>query len=137
MTKLNLEILKLGDGFQILTRIVIEDKECRMLVDTGSSRTLFDKKRMEKFKNVSIKENENFSSSLGGDRIPSEYIIFDYIRLGDKTLENYEGVLFDLRHMNNTFHTNGLPLIDGILGSDILMKYNGVIDYQNRSVELE
>lgn len=46
-------------------------------------------------------------------------------------IENFEAVLLDLAHVNESYEKLGLTPIDGVLGGDVLYKYNAAINYKN------
>jgi hypothetical protein len=140
MINIPIEILKvedeLRDGFHALCRVHIEDKEFRMLIDTGASMTMFNiKKSKEISKNVAESNNQKIMA-VGSKNIESKFIIIDEMRIGDVIIKNYKTILIDLNSLNEHFKIQGLPPIDGIIGGDILMKYNAVIDYKKREMIL-
>jgi len=140
MTIIPIEILKvddeLRDGFHTLCRVHIEGKEFRMLIDTGASMTMFNiKKAKEISKNVAESNNQKIMA-IGNNNIESKFIVIDEMRIGDIILKNYKTILINLSSLNDHFKNQGLPLIDGIIGGDILMKYNAVIDYKKREMIL-
>lgn len=138
LNKLPLTILQIDeDGFHLLTSVTVNGKAASMLVDTGASRTVFDKDR---FKNFS--ENEEFilhdklSTGLGTNTMESHKSIIERFELGKIELFNYEVVLLDMTHVNLSYKTLELLPIDGVMGGDLLVKYNGVIDYENQTLTL-
>jgi hypothetical protein len=141
MTVIPIEILKiedaLRDGFHVLCRVHIMDKEFRMLIDTGASQTIFDIKKTKKISQNIPESNNQRITTLGVDNIESKYVLIDNIRIGDIVIENYKTILLDISDLNNHFKNNYFPEIDGIIGGDILMKYNAIIDYKKRTLTLE
>ena len=133
-----LELLKikdiLRDGRHIFCRVHIKNKELRMLVDTGASMTVFDNRK--KISDNEQEDNEQVISAVGGSDIKSKYIIIDEMIIDDIVIKDYKTILMSLGHINSHFRINGLPLIDGILGGDILSDYKAVIDYENREMKL-
>jgi len=131
-----IEILKikddLRDGYHILCRTRINKKEFRMLLDTGSSMTIFDKKKSKDISKNQVEPNNQSVLSVGNSNIKSEYIVIDEMVLGDIVLKDYKTVLIDLDYLNQHFKNNGEPQIDGIIGGDILFKYNAIIDYDKK-----
>lgn len=131
-----IEILKikddLRDGYHILCRTHINKKEFRMLLDTGSSMTIFDKKKSKDISKNQVESNNQSVLSIGNSNIKSEYIVIDEMVLGDIILKDYKTVLIDLDYLNQHFKNNGESQIDGIIGGDILYKYNAIIDYDKK-----
>jgi hypothetical protein len=58
------------------------------------------------------------------------------LKLGDLMIENYEAPVFDLSAIKFAYEKLDLPLVIGVIGGDILMQFNGIIDYQNLSLTL-
>lgn len=135
-----LEILKVEDslreGYHILCRIHISNKEFRMLVDTGASLTVFDLSKANLFSNNELIDNEQTVRTLGNNGIESKYLVIDEMRLGDIIINDYKTILVDLSQFNVTYKHLGLPSIDGIIGGDILLKYRASIDYYKREMIL-
>jgi hypothetical protein len=44
--------------------------------------------------------------------------------------------LVDLKQFNNVYKQHSRPLIDGIIGGDILNDYNAIIDYNKKEMIL-
>jgi clan AA aspartic protease (TIGR02281 family) len=135
-----IEILKikddLRDGYHVLCRVHINDKEFRMLIDTGASMTVFD---IKKAKEVSLNEAEDNKQKIytvGNNSMKSKHILIEKIIIGNIVIKDYKSILLDLDDINEHFRSNGEPLIDGIIGGDILFEHNAVIDYENRQMKL-
>ena len=58
------------------------------------------------------------------------------LQIGDLILKDYQTVLLDLSHVNQSYLQAGLKAIDGIIGNDILMKHKAVIDYHKKELKL-
>ena len=109
-----------------------------MLIDTGASRTVFDKTRIEKFASVqNLKASEKLSTGLETNSMQSHSVIINKLRIGDYTVEHYEAILLDLTLVNESYHKLGLPEIDGVLGSDILFECKAKIDYEKKALILQ
>lgn len=119
------------NGFHILVEIVVFGEKQFAVVDTGASRSVFDKGLVKKHIEH-LQENKEqqtatiFSSSttLAGT-IP-------LLQIGKLKLPNYETVAIDLQSVSDTYIQMGQPAIAGIIGGDILMQFNCKIDYQKR-----
>jgi clan AA aspartic protease (TIGR02281 family) len=135
-----LEILKikddLRDGFHVLCRVHIDGKQFRMLVDTGSSMTLFNIKKVKEISQNELESNQQQIVAVGSGNIKSKYVVIDEMKIGDIVIKDYKTMLIDLEFINEHFRSNGEPLIDGIIGGDILTNYNAVIDYEKREMKL-
>jgi predicted aspartyl protease len=125
------------DGAHLLIKSKINGKVARLLVDTGASRSVFDIERIKQFVNEKIfKPHDKLSTGLGTDSMPTSTIIIKSLRIGELTINNFHAVLLDLKHVNGTYDTLGHSAIDGVIGNDILVKYNATINYKKMELIL-
>jgi hypothetical protein len=134
-----IEILRikdeLRDGYHVLCRVHIKGKEFRMLVDTGSSITIFNIDKAEEISDGDTEINKQEIIAVGG-KVESKYIVIDEMRIGDIIIKDYKTILLSLNHLNDYLKKNGEPLIDGLLGGDILHDYKAIINYESREMIL-
>jgi predicted aspartyl protease len=115
----------------------INGKNARLLIDTGASRTVFDQERIMQFVSQKIFEsNDKLSTGLGTNSMPTSMVSLKSLKIGDLLIDNFQAVLLDLQHVNNTYYKLGHTAIDGVLGNDILVKYKAVIDYKKLELSL-
>lgn len=127
-----------GDGTHLLIAIKINGKKANMLVDTGASRTVFDINRISKF--TSKKKfgmNNQLSTGLGTNTMQSHNTILKKLKIGKLEIENFEAILLDLKHVNESYEKIGLGTIDGVLGGEILVSFKAVIDYGKKQIKLK
>lgn len=127
-----------NEGFHLLIKIHINRKIARIIVDTGASKTVFDKTRIEKFvaeRNFDV--HEKMSSGLGTNTMQSQTTRIRKIKIGEIEISDYRAVLLDLSHVNHSYEQIGLAPVDGVLGSDILLDYKAVIDYEKKLLKLK
>lgn len=126
-----------ADGVHIVLQAQINNKACRLLIDTGASRTVFDQTRMSSFVDeLAMEENEQLSTGLGTNDMKSHIITLEKLEIGPLYLQNYTTVIIDMVHINQSFETFGLPAIDGVIGGDILQDYKAEIDYRKQEIRL-
>ncbi|MFL5753010.1 MAG: retropepsin-like aspartic protease [Bacteroidia bacterium] len=126
-----------GDGLHLSVKGKINGKAVHLLIDTGASRTVFDLNRVENFSKAKpIEDTEKLSTGLGTNTMKSMFTTLKKIQLGDLILENYETVLLDLSHVNSSYGQVGLKPIDGVIGSDILMNHDAIINYGKKQLTL-
>lgn len=121
------------NGVQLIANCFIEDKKMRFILDTGASRSVID---LETFNNLPYKINKKINSSkIAGlnssipfiNKFTSQNISFDkYI------IENQSFLSMDLDNVNENYKKINLPIIDGLLGGDILLKHKVLIDFELR-----
>lgn len=138
-TNIPFKILTIGDeGFHLMMKIYINRKVANVIIDTGASKTVFDKKLILKYvSNKKFVEHDILSSGLGTNTMKSHFTTLKKMKIGQIEIVDYKIVLLDLSHVNQSYLQVGLPQVEGILGSDILLKYNAVIDYEKKKLKLK
>ena len=127
-----------GEGFHLLLKLNLNKKVAQVIIDTGASKTVFDKIRIEKFvKEKKFEKHDALSSGLGTNTMQSEQVTIKKVKIGELEIENYKTILLDLSHVNQSYEQVGLKPVDGVLGSDILLKYNAIIDYEKKILKLK
>jgi predicted aspartyl protease len=125
-------------GVHLLIDAVINGNAIKLLVDTGASKTVFDKKRIKKlFGKTRFKKHNSLSIGLGTSRMRSHIIVIENFSIGELTVNNFESVLLNLSNVNKSYQMLGLPPIDGVLGGDILQKHKAEINYGEKNLILE
>lgn len=139
MEKLKLKLLNIdGDGYHLQASVKINGKSALVIVDTGASRTVFDKHEIRNYlKKEEVEEHDKLSTGLGTNSMQSQVVTLGSFALGKIKIENYGSVLLDLQHVNHTYTAIGLKKVVGVLGSDILVKYSGVIDFSKKTLTLK
>jgi hypothetical protein len=119
------------DGFHLLVEIVVFGEKLFAVVDTGASRSVFDKGLMEKHINELSISEEIQTATIFSTSTTLQGVI-PKLKIGALTLKNYHSVGLDLQSVSDTYLQLGHPSISGIIGGDILMKFQAKIDYQKR-----
>lgn len=133
------KVLSIGEeGFHLLMKLKINGKSAAVVIDTGASKTVFDIERIQKFVHKdTFKKHDKLSVGLGDDKIKSEFTSIKKLSIGTLTISNYDIVLMDLSHVNKSYESIGLKPIDGVLGSDLLLQYKAVIDYDKKTISFK
>lgn len=125
------------DGFHAKVIIEVNGKEACMILDTGASRTVFDENGITNFiGNNFMEKNDRLSSGLGTTSMESKKVVINELKLGKIKLENYNAIILDLTHVNQSYQKLGLAKVNGILGGDILKDYKAIIDYGTKELKL-
>ncbi len=122
-------------GYHIFITVKINGKRCRFLVDTGASKSVLDKTYYEK--NLSQKKLKTVQQETMGlhSSVPETYIgSIKELEIGKHKIKNYVVAAVNLSHVNSTYSQLKASKIQGILGSDILLKYKMVIDYGQQKI---
>ena len=123
-------------GLHIHIKIFLNNKVARFVVDTGASQTVIDKNRAEHFIPGGIhRKLDALTAGIGTNTLESQAVIIKNIRIGELKIKNYELILLDLQHVNESYKTMGFKKIDGIFGSELLDKYSAVIDFKKAQLK--
>jgi len=119
--------------------IIIECKinsiKARLIVDTGASNSCINYFSNKKFKLKFKRSNEKASSAT--DEINEIFLSKNNtIIISNHKIKNFEFILFDMTHINNSFKEKEIMEVDGIIGGDILKEFNAKINYRNRLMVL-
>ena len=138
ITTIPIQLLNIeGEGFHLLIESFINGKAARILVDTGASKTVVDKKRINNFVAVpELKLSEQLSTGLGTNTMESHTTIIDQLQIGTLLIKNYRTYIIDISHVNTSYERLKLEPIDGVLGSDIMLQYRAVVDYGKKILML-
>lgn len=137
--KIPLEIISLQeDGFHLFVKGKSGKHSIRLLIDTGASKTVLDKKFVtERFPELKLEVNEQLTTGVGTNTIQSEFTDLDNLSVGKLKLKNYKVAVLDLQHVNETYSMIQLPPIDGVLGCDVLVEYGAVIHLKNKELRIK
>jgi hypothetical protein len=131
-----LQVMPIQDeGYHLSLQAKLGDTPVTLLVDTGASRTVFDEdivKEIFALQEGDLKENTGPSGGIGTTSLQSSVAEIPLLKIGDIEITFYLAALIDLKAVNHLFSSIGLPGVEGILGGDLLVKYQAVIDYKKK-----
>jgi hypothetical protein len=128
------------DGFHLLVEIVVFGEFGYAVVDTGASRSVFDKSLLDRHivpeENLTLApSHENYATTLFSTSSTALATV-PLLEIGKIKIKNYVAVGLDLQSVSDTYQQFGHPRIAGILGGDILIKYHAKIDYKKLLLKL-
>lgn len=137
-SKINIEIREIErKNYHLFINLKVGEKDSRLLIDTGASKTVFDAERILQFvKAGKIRSQEVKSVGLGVSDMETRLARIKDVKVGRLRLARLEVAVLPIGHVNETYAALQLPPIDGVLGSDFLMKYKAVIDYRKAVLRL-
>jgi len=132
-----LQIIDLnGDGFHPLLNIKVYGKIFTVVLDTGASKTAFDKGLLLKAnKKALINDSDILSTGLGTNSMQSFTATIHDMRIGRLKIPEFQVAVLDLSTINIAYTQMGHPQVLGVLGGDILMKYQAVVDYGKQVIK--
>ncbi|WP_432712053.1 aspartyl protease family protein [Pedobacter sp.] len=128
------------DGFHLLVEIVVFGEIKLAVVDTGASRTVFDKALIEEHRDeIVLHEDPHVEDHQATTLFSTSNAVLatlPLIKIGGLKLKKYTAVGLDLQSVNETYQQLGHPAIVAILGGDILLKYHAVLNYKKLRLKL-
>lgn len=131
MTTVPLQIIDLqDDGFHPLVEVVVFGKPFILVLDTGASKTAFDKDLLQQANaGTEFLDSDKLSTGLGTNTMASFTAIIHDMQIGTLSIPAFEIAVLDLSTINIAYSQLNKPQVLGVLGGDILMQYKAVIDY--------
>ena len=126
-----------GDGYHLLVDVKIGRNKYKIVLDTGASKTVFDQEMLLKAGGIDVQSTNRLSAGLGTLSMESFTAILPVLKLGRLHLPDFEVAVLDLSTINQAYAQLDHPQVLGVLGGDILMQYDAIIDYGKKKLRLE
>ncbi|RFZ95358.1 clan AA aspartic protease [Mucilaginibacter conchicola] len=127
-----------GDGFHPVLDIIVFGQPYKAVLDTGASRTAFDRELLIKANaEAAIIASERLSTGLGTTSMESATAVIENLGIGEFIVPEIEVAVLDLSTINYAYEQMGHPEVLGVIGSDVLMKYKGIIDFGKKRLTLK
>lgn len=138
MIEIPIEVVELEENsFHLLIECEINTgQKGEMVIDTGASKTVLDKNFVDDYQKAVQEDSEIKSRGLGEGSIETEMAKIDRFQIGTLCINDFFCALIDLSGINEMYRQYCNREICGLLGSDFLLKYNGIIDYRRRVLQL-
>ena len=120
----------------ILFECIVNGIKGKFILDTGASNSCIDYLSALKF-NISFKISKEKASSASNQMSETFYSRNNKLEIAGLTKKNFEIILFDMSHINNSFNEKEIDEIDGIIGGDVLIEFNANINYLNKKISLK
>ena len=139
MGEIPLIILNLQDeGYHLLVEIRMFNQSFKAVLDTGASKTVFDKACMETYVDPElIKRSEHLSTGLGTNTMESYTLVIPDLHIGPFHVQTYEVALLDLSTINVAYQSMEQDPVIGVIGGDLLKEYEAIIDYKKALLYLK
>lgn len=139
MTEIPLILLNLqNEGFHLLVDIIVFGKSFRAVLDTGASKTVFDKTTVENHIDPDLlKLSDQLSTGLGTNTMESYTLSIPDFQIGELHLKNYEVAALDLSTINIAYQQLEMEPVLGVVGGDLLHEYGAIIDYKKNVLRLD
>ena len=120
----------------IIVDAAVNDVNGKFLIDTGASNSCIDLNKSDKFKLNYGKSDEQASSAT--DEINDIYTSKkNSLLIGEYYINDFEIILFNMKHVINCLLEKDSIEIDGIIGADILITYTCCIDFKENKLVIK
>lgn len=136
--KIPIEVFSLdGEGYHLKVDIKINNIPFKAILDTGASKTAFDRDLLKKLvKDIDLITVDKLSTGLGTNSMVCDLAFINELKIGDFLAKNFEAAALDLSHINVAYDQLGLENVIGVIGSDILVRYEAKIDFKSKTLIL-
>ena len=138
--ELPLELLELEEhNYHLMLKSRMADgQEGWWIVDTGASKTVFDRNRENYFTLEEERHTQQYQSAgISEGMVETKVGNLTKIHFGNLKIKNLKVALIDLKHVNDIYSRYHDKQVVGLLGSDILANYGCCIDYLNKSIRFQ
>ena len=137
--KIPIQIIELeSDNFHLIISSGFSDgTHANWVIDTGASKSVFDKNLVDKYFILENESDEIHSAGIGEKPLETSLAQLKTLHLGKLKIENMKVALLDLSHKNELYLKATNLKICGLIGSDFLMRYQAVIDYRKQALLLK
>jgi hypothetical protein len=122
-------VISMGEGAcHLLVAINIFNKKRLAVVDTGASRTIFDKRILEENLEMATSSEDLQITTIFSSSSVIQGVIPAF-KIGKLTIKDYEAFGLDLDSVNESYKQMGHPRIEAVIGGDIFRQFQSEISY--------
>lgn len=117
------------DGYHLLAEIKAYNVKRWAVIDTGASRSVFDKNFIEEHSEPLATVESSDATTLFSTSVTIQAVI-PKLKIGKLKIRDYCTVALDLQTVNDAYKVLGHPPIIAIIGSDIFHEYQARINFK-------
>lgn len=137
MIEAPIEIIEIEpESYHILIHAIYNGIKVNLLLDTGASKSVFDKDSPLCKGLAVIEKSEIHSYSINQTIAEYGQVCFPLLIMGGKTLTNIDFTLIDFSFIHQIYYENVGMQIEGILGGDFFLRYKAIIDFSQMMLKL-
>ena len=124
-------------GVHLIIEVEVNGVPTKLVLDTGASRSVIDREYLSTIDDsLELKEEPSLSAGVGASNLESFTVILESLKIGALTIEDCEIAVMDLTHVKASYEQIEEDAIYGVIGGDLLLDYNAIIDYANLKLKL-
>ncbi|WP_026979128.1 retropepsin-like aspartic protease [Flavobacterium tegetincola] len=106
------------------------------ILDTGASNSCVGFESIELFK-LNASKSKTKAAGAGATGMVTQLASDNYLELGTWKCQDFHLVIFDLSHVNEALRQHKTKAVQGIIGADVLLEGDAIIDYSSKSLYLK
>ncbi|MEZ4853286.1 retropepsin-like aspartic protease [Flavobacterium sp.] len=119
----------------LLVSAKINGVKGKFILDTGASNSCVGFEGIEKFK-LTAENSETKAAGAGATGMETQISKNNLISMSHWKFSELNVIIFDMSHVNLALKQYKTKPVDGIIGADVLLKANAIIDYSNHYLYL-
>lgn len=115
----------------LLVNASINGVKGKFILDTGASNSCVDFLDIEQFK-LTAEHSKTRAAGAGATGMFTQIAQDNILKIGRWQYKGFNLIVFDMSHVNAALQEHKAQPVKGILGADVLMHGQAIIDYANR-----
>lgn len=113
----------------------INGVEGLFILDTGASNSCVGYESVEFFK-LTANKSKTKAAGAGGTGMATQLASDNHLKIGTWKCADFQVVIFDLSHVNEALRQHKTKEVHGIIGADVLLHGDAIIDYASNNLYL-
>ena len=127
---------KLTKTQHLTIKATINGVQGDFILDTGASNSCVGFESIELFK-LKAKKSRTKAAGAGATGMITQIASKNDLKIGTWKLADFNLVIFDLSHVNEALRQHKTKEVQGIIGADVLLEGDGIIDYSSKYLYLK
>lgn len=127
---------KLTKNQHLTIKATINGVQGDFILDTGASNSCVGFESIELFK-LKAKESRTKAAGAGATGMITQIASKNNLKIGTWKLADFNLVIFDLSHVNEALRQHKTKEVQGIIGADVLLEGDAIIDYSSKYLYLK
>ena len=132
------EIVELDSrSYHLMVEGRVNEIPCNLVIDTGASRTVFDRSFFEdRVEVLDVKTDDLLTAGIPASHIETVFARIDRFCLSDVAFDDQQILLIDMNSINHLYQSATGKKVHGLLGCDFLIRHDAIIDLKTRILSL-
>ena len=128
--------IRISKTKHLIIKAKINGIEGRFILDTGASNSCV-ALEYENFFNIASSESDTTAAGAGAVGMKTKISFANNLQISRWKNTNFSIIILDLSHVNTALQNYKVKPVNGIIGADLLINNQAVIDYSNKILYLK